>query len=615
AVSGYSLLRWLRKKDQFPAQDAIFFGAGLLGWGVLFLTLPASDLIWQLVGPLRSLQFPWRLLDVPAFFLPIAGLRNFYRGERGARGEEEKPLRSPRPLRLNLLTITLLLLVLVSYVNLVPYLYPPRWEGLPERPSLTDVTTVQQTYQIIGLTAWGEYSDAQVIEWPTGPVVPPGASLAEKLVTAVPDNSLNLQQSDSWTAVWQTRFTEPTTLTFASHIFPGWQASLDGDDLAVGADGNGRLQLTIPPGEHTLELWFGRTPVRWLADLLSVAGLLVCLWLLVWPNVRIFTAEGAEKKEKTPRPPRSPRLMPGLVATLAILLLLGKVLWLDQTNSPLVVQVANGRIPNIPVPPAGNFGDEIQLIGVETTLPNELTLYWQALQPPSHAYEVMLTLLDGQGVPQQTIVNPTPGFTVFSNLSAGQLLRDPYTIPLPAAAPAAYTVQIGLRQPGTEFPLSIRDANGDTTINIARLKMPPGDTAVPSTATSFGTQFGDAIVLSHADVPGTASLAEPVELTLYWQAISPIAEDYTVFLHLLTPEGEFVLGQDGQPLGGLYPTSFWGEGEMVVDGRSWFADVPPGEYQLQVGFYLLATGQRLPASGPHSELGDRILLGTIKIVP
>ena len=110
-------------------------------------------------------------------------------------------------------------MILVGYVNLVPYLYPPRWEGLPQRPSLTDITTVQQTYQIIGLTAWGEYSDARVTAWPTGPVVPPGASLAEKLVTAVPENSLILQQSDPWTAVWQTSFTEPTTLTFASHTY------------------------------------------------------------------------------------------------------------------------------------------------------------------------------------------------------------------------------------------------------------------------------------------------------------------------------------------------------------------------------------------------------------
>ena len=89
---------------------------------------------------------------------------------------------------------------------------------------------------------------------------------------------------------------------------------------------------------------------------------------------------------------------------------------------------------------------------------------------PAAAYEVVLTLLDGRGVPQQTVVNPNPGFTVFSNLAAGQLLHDPYSVPLPPDAPAGYTVQLALRQPGTDSPLPISDASGSGTINIARLK-------------------------------------------------------------------------------------------------------------------------------------------------
>ena len=346
--SGYSLLIWLRKRGNFPTQDALFFTAGLLGWGVLFLTLPASDLVWQLVGPLRGLQFPWRLLDVPAFFLPIAALGIFYRGERGGRGEKEKSLRSPRSLRLIISTIALALVVLVSYVNLAPYLYPPRWTDLPERPSLADVTAVQQQYQIIGLTAWGEYSDARVTEWPTGPVVAAGASLADKLVTAVPPNNLNLQESDPWTAVWQTSFPEPTTLTFASHIFPGWQARLDGDDLAVGADENGRLQLTIPAGEHTLKVWFGRTPVRWLADFVSVAGLLVCLWLVVVGDQRLEIGDWQASPISNLQSPISFSVF---VAGLALLLLLGKVFWLDQTIRRWWCRWQTAVFPTFPAPP------------------------------------------------------------------------------------------------------------------------------------------------------------------------------------------------------------------------------------------------------------------------
>ena len=256
---------------------------------MLFLTLPASDLIWRLVAPLRGLQFPWRLLDVPAFFLPIAGLR----------------LVSNRWSVISGQYAVFVEVILVSYVNLIPYLYPPRWVDLPAQPSLADVTAVQQTYQIIGLTAWGEYSDARVTEWPTGPVVAAGSPLADKLLTAVPDTDLTLQTSDPWTAVWQTSFARPTTLTFASHIFPGWQARLNGDELQVAADENGRLQLTVPAGEYTLEVWFGRTSIRWLADILSVAGLLVCVWLVG------FSRDWKKSPISNPQSPVSLRFVPG----------------------------------------------------------------------------------------------------------------------------------------------------------------------------------------------------------------------------------------------------------------------------------------------------------------
>ncbi len=616
AVSGWSLWQWRRKKDEFPARDALFFAAGLLGWGVLFLTLPVSELIWRLVAPLRGLQFPWRLLDVPVFFLPLAGLRLVISNRYSVFSKQY--------------LVGLVAVIFLSYVNLVPNLYPPRWADLPAQPTLADVTAVQQKYQIIGLTAWGEYSDAKVTEWPSGPVVAEGSSLADKLLTAVPATDLIVQESDPWTAVWQTNFAQSQTLTFASHIFPGWQARLDGVPVPVDSDENGRLQVTVPGGSHTLILQFGRTPIRWLADFLSVTSLLLGVFLLLKePNHIFLTAEDAESAEfsnslRSPRSPRSLRLASSkklrsgsalAMVGLLILLLLAKVGWLDRFDSPLVVHAVNGRIPHIPQPAAGNFNNEIQLVGVQTELPNKLTLYWQALQPPADSYRVALTLLDGQGVPRQTFVNPTPGYSVMANWAAGQLVRDAYTLSLPEEAPAAYTVQLSLLRSDGEGWLPLMDLGGDVTTAVARLKQPPLETAVPSQAQPIGTTFGDGLVLSHALVPETVSLREPLELALFWQVETAVSEDYTVFVHLLTPDGEFVAGQDGQPLDGLYPTSFWGEGELIVDGRSWFADVPPGEYQLQVGLYLLATGQRLPVSGPHSELDDRVQLQTITISP
>jgi hypothetical protein len=125
--------------------------------------------------------------------------------------------------------------------------------------------------------------------------------------------------------------------------------------------------------------------------------------------------------------------------------------------------------------------------------------------------------------------------------------------------------------------------------------------------------FGDLIELERAAFPATTRAGQPVEYTLVWRARAKIADDYTVFLHLLDADGQLVANDDGQPLGALYPTSVWEPGEVVVDARVLGADLPPGDYQVEAGLYQLDTGERLATSGAGEPLGDRVALGTLTI--
>ena len=68
----------------------------------------------------------------------------------------------------------------------------------------------------------------------------------------------------------------------------------------------------------------------------------------------------------------------------------------------------------------------------------------------------------------------------------------------------------------------------------------------------------------------SASPGGVVSLTLYWQALASLDDDYTVFVHLLgehnpATNGPLWAGHDGQPDGGRYPTSRWQSGEIVRD--------------------------------------------------
>ena len=90
-----------------------------------------------------------------------------------------------------------------------------------------------------------------------------------------------------------------------------------------------------------------------------------------------------------------------------------------------------------------------------------------------------------------------------------------------------------------------------------------------------------------------------VSVNLTWQALTSMDEDYTVFVQILD-ENDRIVGQvDSWPVQGTYPTSQWRVGEAVKDPYLvWLKeDLPPGEYRLNVGLYLLETLRRLPVLG------------------
>jgi len=111
---------------------------------------------------------------------------------------------------------------------------------------------------------------------------------------------------------------------------------------------------------------------------------------------------------------------------------------------------------------------------------------------------------------------------------------------------------------------------------------------------------------------------ETVQLTLHWQALREMTEDYTVFVHLTHAEGQLVSQQDIQPLGGAKPTTSWTPGEMVDDSYQLAIPVgaSPGTYWLKVGLYSQNTMKRLPVVEPGRAQAeqDSVLVKQIQVV-
>ncbi len=602
--TGLAVFLWWRGRQWVTAKSAALPVAltavsGLMGWAILLLASSISSSLWARLPPLQSLQFPWRLLDIPTFCLALAGGFVLY-----------TPFLQSRSRWAAGRLVVLVVGLIVAFAAMLPYLYPPRNHSLPERPLLADATAVQQQFGIYGLTAWGEYSAATVTAWPTA-VAFPGADemipLHQKIFD-VPEG-VTAVSGDPWRAMWHSNLPQTATITLAVHDFLGWRAWVDGEEVAVGVDGHGRIQLSIPAGSHQVELAFTRTKVRWLADSLALLALAVGLILLV---------QGRRLPRRLPQPETdfAPDESDGgqwiIVPLLILCLLLGsKIIWFDHLSSPLVVHVADGRMPGTAIPAYGNFNEEIRLVGYETRPSGTLVLYWQALADVAARYTVVVTVADAQGKPLHTLVNDAPGYVSTAHWENGQLVRDVYHLPLNLQpAPSGYTVWVRLQDVATGEAAPLSDAPGMVDVAVGRLKTPPPLSDVPETQ---GTIFGEAIRLRQVLVPDQLAAGETLDVKLVWESLTAVTEDYTVFVHLLNPDGTLAAGNDGQPVDGRYLTSFWSPGEHITDERRWQPDLPPGTYQLEVGLYRLESGERLPVSGPHSEWGDRVILGEVKI--
>ena len=141
-------------------------------------------------------------------------------------------------------------------------------------------------------------------------------------------------------------------------------------------------------------------------------------------------------------------------------------------------------------------------------------------------------------------------------------------------------------------------------------------------STPLAANWADEIALLGYDLlAGPFRPGEDVAITIYWHALDAMDLPYTFFVHLLGPFNPATNGplwgqHDAQPGDGTYPTDAWDAGEIVVDEYvvPIPLNTPPGEYELEVGFYYLPTLERLPVVNEAGQpISDRVLLESVRV--
>ncbi len=638
AALGLPLCFGLRREEK---SHLLFFSVSLLL--CIFMTLPASTLLWEHVPFLAFTEFPWRLVGLAGLFIALpAGMSLRLLSDRG---------------RLSSALIALGWGLILVPMSVFVYLYPRQpFIEYPD-PTPADIVQFELESHAWGTTSGSEYLTIWVAEKPEdSPLLPfyragqpinkldnhrlPAGVRAEMLSHSV--------VSDSY------RFISPQAFTarFNTFYFPGWRAYLDGEPVPIQiGQPHALIEVAIPPGEHTLLLRFENTPIRLLANGLSLAALLVTFIFLsrltgytshiIHQQSRIIELESrlaylsslvsylearlsklAQSQSKaSPLPPPLQPIYPRNDLSWGQALSLGAVIlalfavkealidphtsWFRK-HSPLPTVLGAQHAAQI------NLDDKVLFLGysladdtVRQGKDLRLVLYWQAQQPLEKQYSSFAHL---DAPPDYTTWvgsdNLNPGGIPTSRWAPTLYTRDEHTISIPAdLPPVEYLLQVGLydKVTGRRLPILTTDSKstqGDSiplqTVRVLRAQ--PID--VRRLPHRDGSLLGEKIELVGYELeekplrPG-----ETLELTLYWRAKEEVEKSYIVFTHLLDSEGNIRGQQDGIPVEGMYPTSSWPAGQIVEDRhRIPIADVAPaGDYRLAVGLYELDSLERLKA--------------------
>ena len=280
--AGLLLIRRVRRS---PIQDAgngvlfTVFGVVLVPW---FLNLQVSGALWEAVGALRFMQFPWRLIGPLSLGVAMA--------------TAVVVARLPR------IPGVILAFVLVASMwaeTLTGLVHPV---STADGRMFDDDAMVEADYAFdrwgaSTTTGGGEFTPREVdIRRPDGSlggavrldrVAPPGAWIGGLVMVPDGQSRVTSLQGDAlrFRSVVETEGSG-ATIAFHQLAFPGWRATVDGLPVALRPQGEvegsgvapGYLLVDVGPGRHEVAVWFGPTLPRLAGDTVSFLAILGLLW-------------------------------------------------------------------------------------------------------------------------------------------------------------------------------------------------------------------------------------------------------------------------------------------------------------------------------------------------
>jgi hypothetical protein len=279
------------------------------------------------------------------------------------------------------------------------------------------------------------------------------------------------------------------------------------------------------------------------------------------------------------------------------------------------------------------YGDCCELIGY--VQPDEpihagdrvpLVLIWRSRQATGQDYSIFVHASTPDGVIEGQIdTYPGGGRYPTSRWRPGELIYDPVYIPMSedAQGPSLILFNVGLYdlKTGKELPAFSADGEEIRYVFAGEAGLEPSVWPSLRPQLLTDTVLGQEIRLIGADLSqDSVRPGDVVTVTLSWEALAQIRNDYIGFVHLISPAGQSVSQDDHSPLNGHYPTRVWSRGAAITDPYRLElpADLAPGVYDLWGGVYHPGSGVRLQAvswqTGERWK-DDLVHIGTLTVTP
>jgi hypothetical protein len=250
-----------------------------------------------------------------------------------------------------------------------------------------------------------------------------------------------------------------------------------------------------------------------------------------------------------------------------------------------------------------------------------ITLYWRCLNRMEHNYTLAVQVL-GPDFQAYGGVNLYPGRGNFATSlwEVGNAFSETYWIPVApdVSAPVMGRIKVALfTDDSTQEHLPVLNPQGQVANRSAvfgRIKIVPRERPEHSIENQVHYELDGKVALIGYELTSPVDREAALGLKLYWQALSDLDEDYTVFVHWLDEGGQILTQQDNQPRNGTYPTGLWEEGEIVEDLYHLTVPTEVSVDQqpviITLGMYCLETMERLAVSDENGQhlVGDQIIL-------